>query len=223
MTRGERRATCKRRPKGREEHGSEPRVAQDLRSRAESARPLPDETHAPPDHRAVPHQGRRADPHDDGRASASRILEAARYNLFGVRAEDVVIDLLTDSGTGAMSAEQWAAMMRGDESYAGARSYYRFAEAVHALTGMPLRVPDAPGARRRADPLRGDAAAGQGRSSPTASSTRRARTSRRRALAAIDLPRADALVAHAPFGGDMDLEAFDRAMASVAGRAWPSS
>ena len=70
-----------------------------------------------------------------------RILEEARYNLFGVRADDVIIDLLTDSGTGAMSAEQWAAVMRGDESYAGARSYYRFEEAATALTGMPVVFP----------------------------------------------------------------------------------
>ncbi|MGH7298027.1 MAG: beta-eliminating lyase-related protein, partial [Polyangiaceae bacterium] len=69
------------------------------------------------------------------------ILERARFNLFGVRAEDVIIDLLTDSGTGAMSAEQWAAMMRGDESYAGARSWFRFEEAARALTGMPFVFP----------------------------------------------------------------------------------
>lgn len=74
-------------------------------------------------------------------AERREILHRARYNLFNIRAEDVIIDLLTDSGTGAMSAEQWAAMMRGDESYAGARSYYRFEEAAHALTGVPFVVP----------------------------------------------------------------------------------
>ncbi len=68
-------------------------------------------------------------------------LRAARYNLFSVPAKEVTIDLMTDSGTSAMSQEQWAAMMRGDESYAGARSFYRFRDAVEDLTGMKHIIP----------------------------------------------------------------------------------
>ncbi|HZL98843.1 MAG TPA: tryptophanase [Planctomycetota bacterium] len=68
-------------------------------------------------------------------------LRAAAFNLFGVPAELVTIDLITDSGTSAMSQEQWAAMMRGDESYAGARSFYRFEAAVRELTGLRHVIP----------------------------------------------------------------------------------
>jgi tryptophanase len=68
-------------------------------------------------------------------------LVRAGFNLFGLHAEEVIIDLLTDSGTGAMSDSQWAAMMVGDESYAGSRSFYRFQDRVRSLTGLPEVIP----------------------------------------------------------------------------------
>jgi tryptophanase len=75
------------------------------------------------------------------REERARLLEEAKLNPFRLRAEDVLLDFLTDSGTGAMSARQWAAMMEGDESYAGARSFYRFEAAVRDLTGYPFVIP----------------------------------------------------------------------------------
>ena len=68
-------------------------------------------------------------------------LRRAGFNLFGLQADEVIIDLLTDSGTGSMSDRQWAAMMVGDESYAGSRSFYRLQDVVSKLTGFSELVP----------------------------------------------------------------------------------
>ncbi len=74
-------------------------------------------------------------------AERERILADAGYNLFGVHAADVTFDFLTDSGTSAMSAAQWGAMMVAEESYAGSRSFYRFEEVVQRLTGYHHVIP----------------------------------------------------------------------------------
>jgi tryptophanase len=70
-----------------------------------------------------------------------QILRHAHFNVFQIPAENVIIDLLTDSGTAAMSSEQWAGMLRGDESYAGARSWYHFEKVMREITGMPHILP----------------------------------------------------------------------------------
>ncbi len=75
------------------------------------------------------------------RATRQKLLEAAHYNLFLLPADDVLIDLLTDSGTGAMSIYQWGAIMEGDESYAGSRSYTRFKNSVQSIFGYKHVIP----------------------------------------------------------------------------------
>ncbi len=141
----------------------------------------------------------------------ARALERAHYNLFGLAADDVMIDLLTDSGTGAMSAEQWAAMMRGDESYAGANSFFRLQEASRALTGMPYIFPTHQGrAAERilcgALELKGQVVLSNGLFDTARANIEAA------GATGIDLAAADALVSGAPFAGDMDLAAFDKAL-----------
>jgi tyrosine phenol-lyase len=75
------------------------------------------------------------------RAQRQKLIEDAGYNLFLVPSEEILIDLLTDSGTSAMSTEQWAAMMRGDESYAGSPSFTRFRNSVQAIFGFQHVIP----------------------------------------------------------------------------------
>ncbi|HYF75663.1 MAG TPA: tryptophanase [Symbiobacteriaceae bacterium] len=75
------------------------------------------------------------------RAEREARIRDAGYNVFGLRSRDVFVDLLTDSGTGAMSEEQWAGLMRGDEAYAGSDSFYRLKETVESITGYSWVIP----------------------------------------------------------------------------------
>ncbi len=149
------------------------------------------------------------------REERARALEAARYNLFSVPAEEVTIDLMTDSGTSAMSQEQWAAMMRGDESYAGARSFFRFREAVEELTGMRHIIPVHQG--RAAEKILFTVAGGPGKAVPanTHFDTTRANVEHSGAEA-VDLVIEEGRhpeVEH-PFKGDVDCAALDAFLAA---------
>lgn len=134
-------------------------------------------------------------------------LEQAHYNPFLLTARQVIIDLLTDSGTSAMSAEQWAGIMRGDESYAGARSWELLKAEIEDLTGFPYVMPTHQG--RAAEHLLYSQLGGEGKVfiSNTHFDTTRANIEYSGAKA-IDCPIPEALhptVDH-PFKGNMDIE-----------------
>jgi tryptophanase len=137
-------------------------------------------------------------------------LEAAGYNLFNLHADDVLIDLLTDSGTGAMSAEQWAGIQRGDESYAGSPSWYRFLEAVQELFAFRHVIPTHQG--RAAEKILFSVVAGPGMVVPnnTHFDTTRANVEFTGAEA-MDLPIPEGRLPATihPFKGNMDTEALD--------------
>ncbi|HUV95930.1 MAG TPA: tryptophanase [Acidobacteriaceae bacterium] len=144
------------------------------------------------------------------------LLRAAHYNLFLVRADDVLIDLLTDSGTGAMSTHQWAALMEGDESYAGSRSFDRFKASVQDIFGYSHVIPTHQG--RAAERILFHVMCKKGDVVPnnTHFDTTRANVEFVGAEAVdLLLPEAKRPEARLPFKGNMDVAALEQLIARV--------
>jgi tryptophanase len=141
-------------------------------------------------------------------------LVRAGHNLFNVPGPRVLVDLLTDSGTGAMSSEQWAGLQRGDESYAGSASWFRFRDAVAELFPFDHLIPTHQG--RAAEKILFSAIGGPGKTIPnnTHFDTTRANVEFTGAEA-LDLPVAEARVpaSRHPFKGNMDVEALRQVLA----------
>jgi tryptophanase len=141
------------------------------------------------------------------RGHREEVLKAAGFNVFLLRAEDVLIDLLTDSGTGAMSSEQWAGIMRGDESYAGASSFYRFQDRLQGITGIEHILPTHQG--RASERILFEVMVGRGMTVPSNNhfDTTRANIEHSGAEA-VDLVIRDGRIAASrhPFKGNLDPE-----------------
>jgi tyrosine phenol-lyase len=144
------------------------------------------------------------------------ILRRACFNPFQIPAEDVLIDLLTDSGTAAMSSNQWAGMLRGDESYAGARSWYRFEQVLKDLTGMPHILPTHQG--RASERILFELIGGPGKVIPSNGhfDTTRANIEHSGARA-VDLviPEGTQPRTRHPFKGNMDIPRLEELVAQV--------